>query len=147
MCCSKSLLSCPTLQPYGPAGQAPLSVGFSRQEYWSGLPCPSLGDLPNPEIKPMSLTSLALAGKFFTTVPPGKLLSFYISLSMYCCDLMNYKRYRGLKKNNSEISKDMSLNLKISLPMFSGDCEQLNHGDMVESIIHRWLHSLGHLFS
>ena len=49
------------------ARQAPLSVGSSRQEYWSGLPCPPLGDLPDPDIKPMSLTSPALAGRFFTT--------------------------------------------------------------------------------
>ena len=49
------------------ARQAPLSMGFSRQEYWSGLPCPPLGGLPNPGIKPMSLTSPALAGGFFTT--------------------------------------------------------------------------------
>ena len=49
------------------AQQASLSVGFSRQEYWSGLPRPILGDLPDPGIKPMSLTSHALAGGFFTT--------------------------------------------------------------------------------
>ena len=49
------------------ARQAPLSMGFSRQEHWSGLPCSSLGDLPNPGIKPRSLTSPALAGGFFTT--------------------------------------------------------------------------------
>ena len=47
--------------------QAPLSMGFSRQEYWSGLPCPPLGDLPNPGIKPTSLTCPVLAGGFFTT--------------------------------------------------------------------------------
>ena len=45
---------------------------FSRQEYWSGLPFPPPGDLPYPGIKPTSLVSLALAGRFFTTVPPGK---------------------------------------------------------------------------
>ena len=44
--------------------QAPLSMEFSKQEYWSDLPFPSPGDLPNPKIKPMSPTSLALAGKF-----------------------------------------------------------------------------------
>ena len=38
--------------------QAPLSMGLSRQEYWSGLPCPPPGDLPNPEIKPVALVSL-----------------------------------------------------------------------------------------
>ena len=48
------------------ARQAPLSMGFSRQEYWSGFPCRPPGDLPNPGIEPLSLTSPALAGKFFT---------------------------------------------------------------------------------
>ena len=47
--------------------QASLSMGFSRQEYWSGLPCPPPGDLPNPGLKPTSLMSPALAGRFFTT--------------------------------------------------------------------------------
>ena len=46
---------------------APRSMGFSRQEYWSGLPCSPPGDLPNPGIKPASLMSPALAGGFFTT--------------------------------------------------------------------------------
>ena len=48
------------------AHQAPLSVDFSRQECWSGLPCPSPGDLPNPGIKPTPLRSPALADRFFT---------------------------------------------------------------------------------
>ena len=46
--------------------KAPLSMGFSRQAYWSGLPGPSPEDLPHPGIKPTSLMSLALAGGFFT---------------------------------------------------------------------------------
>ena len=45
----------------------PLSLGFSRQGYWSGMPFPSPGDLPDPEIEHASLTSPALAGRFFTT--------------------------------------------------------------------------------
>ena len=49
------------------AHQAPLSMEFSRQEYCSGLPCPPPVDLPDPGIKPKSLTSPALAGGFFTT--------------------------------------------------------------------------------
>ena len=49
-----------------------LSMEFSRQEYWSGLPFPTLGDPPNPGIKPSSLAFPAFAGEFFTTVPPGK---------------------------------------------------------------------------
>ena len=47
--------------------QAPLSIGFSMQEYWSGLPCPPPGDLHDPGIKPRSLLSPALTSGFFTT--------------------------------------------------------------------------------
>ena len=49
------------------ARQAPLPMGFSRQEYWRGLPCPPPGDLSDPGIKPRLFTSPALAGRFFTT--------------------------------------------------------------------------------
>ena len=52
--------------------QAPLSVGFSRQEHLSGLPCPLSGDLPSPGTEPESPVSPALAGRFFTTPPPAK---------------------------------------------------------------------------
>ena len=52
--------------------QVPLSMGFSRQEYWSGLPCPPPRDLPDPGITPGSLMSPALADEFFNLVPPGK---------------------------------------------------------------------------
>ena len=54
------------------AHQAPLSLRFSRQEYWSGLSCSPLKDLPNPGIKLMSLTSPALAGGSLPLIPPGK---------------------------------------------------------------------------
>ena len=64
-----------TVTPWTAACQAPLSMEFSRQEYWSGLPCPLSGDLPNPGIEPMPLVSPALAGGFFTTGPPRKLQS------------------------------------------------------------------------
>ena len=63
--CFSPVLLFATLQTV--AHQAPLSMGFSRQEYWSGLPCPSQGALPNPGIKLASLTSPALAGRFFST--------------------------------------------------------------------------------
>ena len=53
--------------PWTVAHQTPLSMGFSRQEYWSGVLFPSPGDLPNPGIKPASLLFPALAGRFFTT--------------------------------------------------------------------------------
>ena len=55
--------------PWTVARQAPLSMEFSRQEYWSVLPFPSPGNLPDPEIEPISP---ALAARFFTTEPPGK---------------------------------------------------------------------------
>ena len=51
------------------AHQAPLSIGFPKQEYWSGLPFPPPGDLPDPGIE---CVSPSLAGRFFTTEPPGK---------------------------------------------------------------------------
>ena len=49
------------------AHQVPLSIGFSRQEYWSGLPCPSPGELPDPGMEPASPMSPAFLGRFFTT--------------------------------------------------------------------------------
>ena len=58
-----------SVTPWTVARQAPLSMGFSRREHWSGLPFPSPGDLPSPMIKPMSP---AVAGRFFTTELPGK---------------------------------------------------------------------------
>ena len=64
------------------AHQAPLSLGFSRQEYWSGLPFLSPGDLPDPGIEP---TSPPLAGGFFTTEPPEKPLA--LALENYCGDI------------------------------------------------------------
>ena len=62
--------SCPTLcDPWTVAHQAPPSMGFSRQEYWSGLPFPSPGDLPHPGIEPRSPT---LQADTLTSEPPGK---------------------------------------------------------------------------
>ena len=71
--CVKLLQSCTTFgDPMG--CQAPLSMGFSRQEYWSGLPFPHPGDLPNPGIKH------ALAGGFFTTTTNWDATLHYIKL-------------------------------------------------------------------
>ena len=58
--------------PWTVARQALLSMGSPMQEYWSGLPFPSPGDLPNPGFKPLSLVSSTLVGRFFTPGPPGK---------------------------------------------------------------------------
>ena len=67
--CMLSCFSCVQLftTPWTAACQAPLSMGFSRQEYWSGLLLPPPRDLPDPGIKPATLMSPALAGRFFTT--------------------------------------------------------------------------------
>ena len=91
--------------------QAPLSTGFSRQEYWGGLPCPPLQDLPDPEIEAVSHKSLALAGRFFTTEPPGEphhtytyhihtiALPFLFPLSylLSCLEAANTKIYASLE--------------------------------------------------
>ena len=67
--------------PWTAAYQAPPSMGFSREESWSGMPCPPPGDLPNPGIKPVSLVSPALAGRFFTTTAAAtKLLQSCLTL-------------------------------------------------------------------
>ena len=67
--CFSRVLFCMTL--WTVVSQAPLSMGFSRKEYWGGLPCPSPGDLPDPGIEPTSLMSPVLAGEFFTTSATG----------------------------------------------------------------------------
>ena len=86
---AKLLQSCPT--PYDPmdvARQAPLSMGFSRQEYWSGLPFPPPGDLSNPGMEPTSSASHALKVDFLPTEPPLILLTpsihyLFITISFY----------------------------------------------------------------
>ena len=75
-CLLKSLQSCPALcNPRTAAHQASLSMGFTRQKYWSGLPCLPPWDLPDPGIEPTSLMSSALTGEGVDSlplVPPGK---------------------------------------------------------------------------
>ena len=60
------------VSPWTVAHQAPLSMEFSRQEYWNELPCSPPGDLPDLGIEPTSAACPALTGRFFPTVPPGK---------------------------------------------------------------------------
>ena len=65
------------------AHQAPLFMGFSRQEYWNELPFLPPGDLPDPGIKRVSLASPTLADEFFTTKPPRKpLMLFHLSINL-----------------------------------------------------------------
>ena len=71
------LQSCPTLcNPMDCCSPGSCVHGFIPQEYWNGLSCPPSGDLPNPGIEPSSPVAPSLAGRFFTTEPPGKPNSF-----------------------------------------------------------------------
>ena len=88
---TKSFQSCLTLQLivsltlWTVAPQAPLSMGSSRQEYWSGLPCPPPRDLPDPEMEPMFL---AWQVDSFTTEPPEKVISLFgvvLKGNLFCC--------------------------------------------------------------
>ena len=87
--------------------QAPLSMGFSRQEYWSGLHFLLQGIFPNPGIESTSLVSPALAGRFFTTEPPGeppKLdsdSSYWYYLSALCASRIPYKLRVQKESENS----------------------------------------------
>ena len=69
------------MTPWTVAHQAPLSMEFSRQEYWSGLPFPTPGDLPNPMVDPASLLSPELPSGFCSTAPPVK--PFHGVLDLY----------------------------------------------------------------
>ena len=86
--------------PWTVACQGTLFMRFSRQEHWSGLPFPSPGDLPDSGIKPASLTSPALAGRFFTTEPPGKPICYlsiiYLPSTSHLCD------YRSIRPSLSD---------------------------------------------
>ena len=93
--CAKSLQSCLTLcDPMDCSLQAPLSMGFSRQEYWSGLSLPPPGDLPNPGIKPVSHVYLHWQASSLPLAPSGKPLAEvqFSSVAQSCltlCDPMN----------------------------------------------------------
>ena len=79
-CCLVTQLCLTLFDPMDCSCQAPLSMELSRQEYWSGLPFPPPGDLPDPGIEPVSP---ALAGGFFTTEPPGKPTKYFTYYRLY----------------------------------------------------------------
>ena len=87
------------------AYQALLSMGFSRHEYWSGLPFLSPGDLPHPGIEHTSHASHALPSRFFTTVPPGKPLEM-CSNSINWCILM-LRREEKLPLGYKELKRSL----------------------------------------
>ena len=69
--------------PWSVAHQAPLSMGFPRQEYWNGLPFPSPGNLHDPRIES---ASPSLTGEFFTAEPPGKPINIYAYIYVCVCE-------------------------------------------------------------
>ena len=98
--------------PWNVARQPPLSVGFSRQEYWSGLPFPPPGDLPDPGIKLMPPAS---GGGFFTTELLGKPSILYIFLLKFWRQVFKSERERERKKLRLE-------NKNGNFPSSSGSC-------------------------
>jgi len=87
------------------AHQAPLSVEFPRQEYWSGLPFPPPGDLPDPGIEPTSPASPAWPGRFFITELPVEAL----------CMKSSTKKIQGCCKSKSRESKGINLALNMGV--------------------------------
>ena len=104
LCCVLSSLSLVRLfaTPWVIACQAPLSIGFSRQEYWSGLPCPLPGDLPNPGIKPRSPI---LQANSLPSEPPGKPKSTAVGSPPFSRDLLN----PGIKPGSPALQADSLL--------------------------------------
>ena len=82
----------------------PLSVGFPMQEYWSGLPFPSPGDLPDPGIELMSLVSLALAGRFFTTSTTWNYSLCVVHLCVYIFRKQNIGNFKGTDEPSYTVS-------------------------------------------
>ena len=83
-------------------------MGFSRQEYWGGLPFPSPGDLPDAGIEPKSLESPALAGGVSTTVPPGKsqnnIPPLKLTLGLYLLSVSCEMRVRHSSRADNRLS-------------------------------------------
>ena len=92
-------LSCVQLfaPPWTVAHQLPLSMEFSRQEYWSGLPFPIAGDLPDPGIKPVSLASPALASEFFTNCATWEAQDYGLSVHFNPSVVSDSLRPHGLQ--------------------------------------------------
>ena len=107
---TSSCFSCVWLfaTPWTVAPQAPMSLEFSRQEYWGGLPCPSPGDRHHPGIEPASLMSPALAGVFFTTSATwGAQFHWPKPVYMDC-----YWRFEVTKGDNMQPRKWSTINIR-----------------------------------
>ena len=110
-------------------------MGFSRQEYWSGLPFPSSGGLPGSGIEPMSP---ALAGGFFTTKPPGKSIQTHRECLLHvCCDaIRNYYSIDYIK--NHEISKETQTQVHTSSKAYICALAEIG-GEVKEATFHYFL--------
>ena len=106
------------------AHQASLFMGFSRQEYWSGLPCPSPGDLPNPGIEPKFLMSPALADGLFTPSATWEIITVKRAQGPFMPGLWVLKLGGGLRVLNSSFSLEHGIlqgsnKWRIHLPLLS----------------------------
>ena len=132
---AKLLQTCPTLWSYGlVAHQVALSMEFSRQESWSGLPCPPPGDLPRPRIEPASLISPALAGRIFPTsatvearLPSHSKTNQFITSTtnlLFLCEgefltyIKNREMYNAYHHQLSQVSTLANLVLPMCSPTF-----------------------------
>ena len=98
----------------------PLFMDFSRKEYWSGLPFPSPGDLPDPGTKHMSLASTALGGRFFTTEPPRKPMTHDKKGTCFGFCFGLPKKWRVKNHSKSHIcSKNIGQSENIMIPRMS----------------------------
>ena len=130
------------MTPWTVARQAPLAMGFPRQAYWSGLPSPTPGDLPDPE---MELTSSALAGGYFTTVPPGKpILDTTWSLLSICYSKQKIRVWEQVMRTGrpgvlqSMGSQRGGHDWATELNWTEWDCRNKNVGYCGESILFLW---------
>ena len=96
---------CPTLfaTPWTAAPQAPLSMGFPRQEYWSGLPFPSPGDLPHLGIEPPSPVSPALQADSLPAEPSGKHYFAVLQISLMSSLIRNMEQQAGSKEEKEYV--------------------------------------------
>ena len=103
-------------------------MGFSRHEYWSGLPSPPLGDLPDPGIKPTSLTSPALAGEFFTPVLYSVSLLCYLMFFAFIISLSVFAYLEELQTQTHIFIQGVQKNMqsKVSHPLTPPRCRRCN---------------------
>ena len=109
------------VSPQTVAGQAPLPMKYPRQEYWSGLLFPSLGDLPDPAIQ---LASPALLGGLFTTDPPGKLREKSTTMKKKISALISFLKIQaGFLTSSHSYDTKLSLGLPKILGAFLGESQ------------------------